>query len=261
MVYPLDLTMDGHVHTRLCMHAAGTMEEYVQAAIHRGLASICFLEHLEVEIHYSQRSWLRPMDFEEYFKEGQRLKKKYAASIKVMLGAEAGFNPLAVDSLCKALQAYPFERVGLSYHFYHVDGIHYNLLSRNKENVDQLIKLGVDQILGDYFQTLTEAVQLIDCDVLCHLDAVLRHVPGLVLSAKNQLQITALLEQVQHKGIALELNTSGIDQRGTLHPENTIIAEAMQLNIPLTLGSDAHAPEQVGRYFTTIPALLDSLSA
>ena len=43
----IDLRTDGHVHTSLCNHASGTMEEYVKAAIGKGLEAIVFLEHLE----------------------------------------------------------------------------------------------------------------------------------------------------------------------------------------------------------------------
>ncbi len=38
---------DNHVHTNLCGHAKGEMEEYVQAAISKRLKCIVFLEHME----------------------------------------------------------------------------------------------------------------------------------------------------------------------------------------------------------------------
>ena len=36
----IDITCDGHVHTALCQHAVGAMEDYVRAAIDRGLSGM-----------------------------------------------------------------------------------------------------------------------------------------------------------------------------------------------------------------------------
>ena len=79
---PIDLKKDNHVHTRLCNHASGEMEEYVLAAIDRGLTSITFLEHLEEEIHYFERTWLTKDNFTCYFREGERLRKKHQGQIR-----------------------------------------------------------------------------------------------------------------------------------------------------------------------------------
>jgi HisJ family histidinol phosphate phosphatase len=54
----LDISEDGHVHTNLCHHALGAMEDYVQAAIDRGLRKIIFLEHLEAGIEYFESTLL-----------------------------------------------------------------------------------------------------------------------------------------------------------------------------------------------------------
>ncbi len=38
--------IDYHVHTILCNHATGTMEQVVRAAVAKGMTTICFLDHL-----------------------------------------------------------------------------------------------------------------------------------------------------------------------------------------------------------------------
>ncbi|MCI5150441.1 MAG: hypothetical protein D3916_13830, partial [Candidatus Electrothrix sp. MAN1_4] len=50
--------------------------------------------------------------------------------------------------------------------------------------------------------------------------------------------------------IALEVNTSGYELRPHPYPSFELIRKSQQLGIPLIIGSDAHKPEQVGRYFT-----------
>jgi histidinol-phosphatase (PHP family) len=255
----IDTTIDGHVHTRLCHHAVGEMKEYVEAAIRRGLATIVFLEHLETDIRYQPCSWLEDADFAYYFEEGDRLKRCYQGRIEIQLGMEVGVNSVALPVIQQRLAQYPVERVGLSCHFYSHDGTHLNLLSRRRQSLDLLAEIGADTVVSTYFDALIEAVALLECDVLCHLDAVLRHLPGIRFNAHHQRQILALLDGMQAQRVALEINTSGFDYRGSAFPAPWIIAEAVHRGIPLRAGSDAHQPSEVGRHFEQLPAYLATI--
>ena len=257
----IDTTVDGHVHTRLCGHAVGEMEEYVEQAVARGLRVITFLEHLETGINYQPRSWLEKEDFDYYFAEGQRLRERYRDDIEVRLGVETGYNPAAPAEIRARLSCYPWDRVGLSCHFHRHGDVHLNLLSRRPQSLDRLASIGVDRVLSRYFDALIAAVREIDCDVLCHLDAALRHVPGVQCTPDHRLQIIELLDAMRQRGVALEINTSGFDYRGTPFPAPWIIALALERGLPLSAGSDAHRPEDVGRHFDRLPTYLASLPA
>jgi len=255
----IDIQEDGHVHTRLCNHAVGEMEEYVEQAVRRDLATIVFLEHLETDIRYQPCSWLDDDAFATYFQEGARLKQRYRGVIDIRLGVETGFNPEAAATIRQRLARYPIERIGLSCHFYRQGGNHLNLLSRRRHSLEQLAAIGADTVVTTYFDTLIEAVATIDGDVLCHLDAVLRHLPGIRFNEGHCRQIATLLDAMQAKGMALEINTSGFDYRGTPFPAPWIIAEARQRGIPLRAGSDAHQPSEVGRHFARLPSYLEDI--
>ena len=255
----IDITIDGHVHTRLCNHATGEMEEFVEKAVQRGLSTIIFLEHLETEIHYHPRSWLEKVEFDYYFAEGGRLQERYRDIIDIRLGVETGYNREAVTSLQDKLTRYPWDRIGLSCHFHRQGEVHLNLLSRRQESLKQLAAIGIEQVLTDYFNNLIEAVGVIDCDVLCHLDAVLRHYPNIQLQESHRHQIETLLDSLQVKGVALEINTSGFAYRGSPFPAPWIIKGAMERGIPLWAGSDAHQPDEVGRYFERLPSYLQEI--
>ncbi|WP_456473274.1 histidinol-phosphatase [Desulfolithobacter sp.] len=252
-----DLRSDTHVHTRLCNHARGEMEDYVRAALRRNLTRLTFLEHLEADITYPQRTWLREHDFNSYFAEGSRLQDKYKGQLTIELGVEAGYNPEAVDLLQAQLARWPFERIGLSYHFYRVGSRHYNMVSRRRENMTVLGRIGVEQVISDYLSGLVQAVQELKCDVLCHLDAVMRHHPGYCLLPSHHRQIDTLLDLMASRNISLEINTSGFSIRDTPHPSPDIIARARDRAILLTAGSDAHHPGQVGRHFRDLARLLN----
>ena len=257
-IQTVNLKEDNHVHTHLCNHASGDMEEYVVAAISKRLMSLTFLEHLEVDIHYFERTWLTEADFIYYFKEGERLKKKYQEKIRIKLGIEIGYNPLAVDLLKKRLAEYPCERIGLSYHFLFDGNKHLNMVSRKQENIDSLTAFGPDKVVTLYFDGLIQAVQKLNCHVLCHLDAVMRHYPDLQFQESHWKQINTLLLLMRDKRIMLELNTSGFTLRNIPYPCQRIVQKAIDLGIQLVAGSDAHRPEQVGRDFDRLPAFLST---
>lgn len=255
----IDIREDGHVHTRLCNHAAGEMEEYVEQAVQRGLTTLVFLEHLETDIRYQPPSWLNDNDFALYFQEGERLKQRYREVIDIRLGVETGFNPEATALIRQRLADYPVERIGVSCHFYRHGDVHLNLLSRRQQNLELFTAIGADAVVAAYFDTLTEAVTALECDVLCHLDAVLRHLPGIRFNGGHRRQIEQLLDAMRANNVALEINTSGFDYRGIPFPAGWIVSEALRRGISLRAGSDAHHPSEVGRHFERLPGYLAAL--
>lgn len=253
----LDLGTDTHVHTSLCNHAVGEMEDYVRAAIDKGLHTLIFLEHLEAGITNRARTWLDPRAFAMYMEEGHRLQEEYAGQLIIKLGVEAGYNRNEVEELQDSLARYNWDRVGLSYHFYPHQGEFFNLLSRNPKNLQKLAEIGVEKVLTDYFDALLEGVETIACDAICHMDAVLRHLPDLQFQESHCQQIERLLDSMKRKSIALELNTSGYSYRGFPFPAAWILALTVQKGIALSAGSDAHQPKDVGRYFDLLPVYLE----
>ena len=245
----LDLTTDGHVHCRLCHHAVGEMEDYVLAACAKGLKRLIFLEHFEIGIDYVETTWLTPADFALYFATGRDLQEKYGHQIAVGLGVEVGYNPERVAETIAFLSQYQWDRIGLSYHFLRHGHQHLNLLSRRPENVDLASRLGVSEVLSAYLDGLRLALGQLPVTTLCHLDAALRHHPAIHFSPSHHEQMRLILQQLAARNIALEINTSGFDHRGQAFPPPWLVNEAVALGIELVAGSDAHRPQDVGRYF------------
>ena len=254
---PIHYTSDNHIHTRYCRHASGSMEEYVKSAIQKGLHKICFLEHMEVGINYFERVWLKEEDFDSYFNEGRSLQKKYQNQLSIGLGVEVGYNPHCREELLEKLSKRSWDCIGLSYHFTYAvqQPYHVNMVSRKQANISLFNEIGCDKLLDDYFSTLIEAVDYMPADFLCHLDAALRFQPGLQFSEKNYQKINTLLTKVKKNNMALEINTSGFAIRDEPFPNNKILKMAVNKDIALIAGSDAHRPEDVGRFFDRLPAL------
>jgi len=200
----IDLGGDHHIHTRFCNHASGTMEDYVQSALSNGLKSMTFLEHLECNILYDHRTWLTRELFQEYFREGRKLQQRYFGRISIRLGVEVGYNPMSVSELQEELSRFPFEHVGMSYHFYFAGNSHLNMVSSRRDNLDALAEKGPDSILDEYFNGLIRACNVLPCDKVCHLDAVLRHMPRLCLQEKHEKKIEQLSSSCGQRKLRLK---------------------------------------------------------
>jgi histidinol-phosphatase (PHP family) len=251
----IDTSIDSHMHTARCHHARGTMEEYVQAGIQRGLKRIVFLEHLEAGIEYFETTWLTDEDFDRYFEEGRQLRKKYQGVIDIGLGVEVGYNPHKLNEIRTRLAQWQWDRIGISYHFLHAPAGHLNLVSSKPVNITALDKLGVDRVMTAYYRDLRQAVLTLPGDVLCHCDAVLRHHPDAANFNLQEELVDDLFDAVIEKKIAIEVNTSGYKIRNEPFPAIGLLKKAVALGIPLVAGSDAHRPEDVGRYFDRLTKL------
>ncbi len=254
----IDQKADGHIHTALCHHATGAMEDYVLAAIKANLRTISFLEHMEEGIETSRVTWLTDSDFDRYFKEGKRLQERYKDKIHIELGVEVGYNPDRINTILQRLSTKNWDRIGLSYHFHKPANCshHLNLVSKRDSRLLQLSKEEARVIEMDYYRTLIEAISNIPATALCHIDAVLRYHP-----LRQELEppwhiIDVLLSTMKESKIALEINTSGIAIRGEAFPRKKIVAMAIDKKIPLVAGSDAHKPEDVGYCFNKLDELL-----
>ena len=234
------------------------MEDYVKAAIDKGLERIIFLEHMEENIDSEYKTWLSDQAFDTYFSEGKKLKSLYKGWISIGLGVECGFNPENKEELLARLAKRQWDQIGISCHFLRLKttGTHLNLFSRKNEYIRLAIQEGVDQLLDRYFATLTEAVQYLPGTMLCHLDGGLRWVPELELTESHYTQIDILLQTVCKNKMAIEVNSSGIDIRGEQFPNRRILDMAAGYQIPLFFGSDAHKPSDVGRYFDNLPEII-----
>jgi histidinol-phosphatase (PHP family) len=241
--------VDGHVHTKLCHHAVGEMEEYVLSAIDKGLKGIIFLEHYEVGINYFESTWLNEEDFRVYFATGHKLQLQYQGQVQIGMGVEVGYNPRQLIETRSFLGQYSWDRVGLSYHYYEHAGEHVNMLSRKKQNMVKFSEIGVGKVIGDYLAGLLAGIRQLPVTVVCHLDAALRHHPDVFWDKGHERQIEEILQEMASRRIALEINTAGYANRQETYPKKSIIKQARDMGVELVAGSDAHRPQDVGRYF------------
>ncbi len=90
-----------HTHTRRCLHAGGTDEEYVKEAIRNGYEVLGFSDHCpwKYATDYVPKMRMRLEQFDDYQSSILALKKKYEGRIEILLGLEAEYFPQYMDWL------------------------------------------------------------------------------------------------------------------------------------------------------------------
>jgi histidinol-phosphatase (PHP family) len=91
--------------------------------------------------------------------------------------------------------------------------------------------------------------------MLCHFDLVKKfnRVPTVPLSDR----LERILHKIKDGNITLEINTSGVEHPAKEpYPSPDILKRCRRYDIPVTVGSDAHAPKHIGRHFDRAKTLL-----
>lgn len=246
--------IDYHIHTSLCNHADGAMETYIRRAVERGFREICFLDHLTVRGSVCVCGTglsMTPGEIPLYFQAVQRFKHRYRGTISVKAGIEIDFNPAYTNLFVDILGTYAFDVVGSSVHF--VDDLDIVSSKSGWKNGE----MDADHIYGLYFEQLEKMLDHDYFDVICHLDLVKKF--GRRSRKAFDGELEAILSKIAAKHLTVEINTSGYDNPvKELYPSPVLIRKCFEKRISVTLGSDAHRPENIGRHYDTALSLLRS---
>lgn len=242
--------IDYHIHTLLCNHATSPMKAYIAQAIEYGLSEICFFDHLTLQKSGRHLS-MTPDEVPFYFMTVQRLKKKYQGQITIKVGLEIDFHPGKVEEIKDILEPFAFDVIGSSVHF----AGDYNIVSHKSDWRHG--KLETEKIYRLYLEYLTLMLEHDYFDVVCHLDLIKKF--GSRPKRSIPKEMDNILQIIHDKGLTLEINTSGFNHPvGEIYPSVEIIQRSKELMIPVTLGSDAHKPQNIGRHFNKALSILSN---
>lgn len=246
--------LDYHVHTALCNHACGSTAAYVAAAYAKGIREICFLDHLTL-MPPEDANTMAVAEIPFYLSAVRNLATAWEGKVRVLAGLEVDYHPDAIPAICDILGMYDFDLVGFSVHF--AGG--FNLASRRgrKAYADR----DPESICHLYIDKLESMVETAGFDVICHLDLMEKFAPSLSPSAADRIfvRMEKILDKVAATGAAVEVNTAGIDHlMARPYPSLPLLAACRKRQIPVTMGSDAHTPQEVGRHFAAGFSLLSA---
>lgn len=237
--------IDLHVHTWRCRHAEGAAGEYVRVAAERGVSTLCFTEHLPmppalIEGIVGAQGYAMPIDelpaYEREVSEAREIGARLG--VEVLFGIEIDAVPEAREHAAALLTAYPFDLVLGSVHF--IDGWAFD----DPDKTSGYDDWDYNDLWERYFSDLVDAGRSGLADVMAHADLVKKFCRRPATPVGHLYAATA--SALREAGVAVEVNTAGLRKPcRELYPGPEFLVELRRAGVPVTVGSDAHAPDQV----------------
>lgn len=237
-----------HNHTTLCGHADGSMEEYVLAAIKNSVKEFGFSDHAPLPAHLRDGISMLPEEAEVYIRDVLAVKEKFRSTIDVKLGFEVDFPRFET-----------FEHSYLSDPRidFIIGSVHY-MDDWGFDNPDQRNRYNerpIDDIYIDFYALVESLVDSRFCDIIGHFDLIKKF--GHRGSGDMSPVIRRIAKKMSEYGIAAEINTSGLYKPvKEIYPSESIVSIFFQENVPVTLGSDSHSPDDVCRGYDAAVSML-----
>ncbi len=242
------LLYESHSHTTLCKHAIGTPADYARVAANRGLRGIIFTCHCPLPDGISHAVRMQPHEYEAYVDLVASAREQFEGRVDVRLGLESDFYPGVEPWLEKLHARVPLHHVLGSVHTQVPD---YRGRYFNGDFFDYQ---------KTYFEHLAQAAETGLYDTLAHPDLVKNESPREWLLARIEPHIERALDRIAKTGVAMELNTSGVNKSlPEMNPGPRILELIRRRGIPVVIGADAHRPERVGDGYDVALRQLESL--
>ncbi len=241
---------DTHMHCRFSGDSDADPNEMALAAAQKGLAGICFTDHID---------WDYPgptpfsFDPDEYFRTLSALRSQYKEKLFIGIGVELGLQPHLKERYAALTAQWDFDQVIASSHVVHGFDPYYPQFYIGKTE---------REAYREYFESILENLAVFeDFDVYGHIDYVVRYGPNKNRDysyEKYKDIIDEILRTLIAMGKGIEINMAGF-KYGLLHPNPTeeILKRYHELGGEiLTTGADAHLPGHVAYDYPKLAGLL-----
>jgi histidinol-phosphatase (PHP family) len=234
---------DYHMHTPLCQHAVGEPSEYAARAVSLGFAELGFSDHSPMR-QDNFDEWRMNFDkLGEYVEKVARARKDFP-QLTIKLALEVDYLPGQEEWIRELAAMHPWD--------YFIGSVHYVSDSWAIDNPAKLAewkKRDAFEVWSVYFDWLTRAAESGLFEIIGHADLPKKF--GIYPKEDCTPLYERFLEMAARKDMAIELNTAGLRKHcREIYPSPTIVQMARAKGVPITFGSDAHAPGEVGMNFT-----------
>lgn len=239
---------DFHMHTDFSTDSEAPVRSMLDAAVERGLVTVCITDHLDLDYPPDEELGPSPfrLDLDRYFDMLTGLREEYRGKLDVRIGVEMGMQPHLGNVYEELVSEYPFDFVIGSLHLIHGMDPYYGKVFEGKTDAEV------------YREAFRETVRCLEhmrsFDVLGHLDYVVRY-------GRRQAQeyswrgfadeIEEILRCLIRDGKGLEMNMGGLKYGlGFANPHPDVLRRYRELGGEIvTIGADAHKPEHVAYDF------------
>lgn len=251
MTHPI--LWDCHMHSSFSADSDTPMEKMIEKAISLGLDGICFTEHLDPDYPETPDHIDFSLDIPAYHETLLSLQEKYKNSLDVRFGIELGLQTHLENYFRGLLKETPFDFVIGSSHVVHGYDPYYPEFFQGRRESSAYM---------EYFESILENIAFFsEMDVYGHIDYVVRYGPNKNREysyGRYQDILDEILRRLISKGVGIELNTGGYHY-GLREPNPcmAVIRRYRQLGGEIiTIGADAHTPDNIGSSFDKAAAVL-----
>lgn len=247
-----------HTHTHYC-DGKESIEVTVGKAHELGMTAIGFSSHAPLPF---EKAWCMKADqLPEYIETINLLKK--TSPLPVYTGLEVDFIPGVVSPTDFRHQ---LDYTIGSVHFVerYTNGEHWEIDSTFtvfKEGLERIFDNNVRTAVERYFELTRKMVDHSNPDIVGHLDKIkMQNRNGLFNETESwyQAAVVSTLNAIKKAGCIVEVNTRGLYQQKTTttYPSPWILQRIHQMNMPITLSSDAHHPSDLVNQFPETARIL-----
>lgn len=255
-----------HTHTLYCDGKEGP-ESFIQEAIRKEMKAIGFSSHspLPFDNGYSIKS----NQLDVYQKQIRDLQTKYKDTIAVFLALEFDYipgissdfsilkNSMNLDYTIGSVHLVKEERSGL---LWFIDGGRANY----EEGINKLFNGAVEKAVEAYYLQVQEMIISQQPDIIGHIDKVKMYNKNQFFSEQDKWYkklVKDTLTIVSKSKSIIEVNTRGIYKKkcDSLYPGIEILKEIYKMDIPITISSDAHSPQELTSLFPETIAVLKDI--
>ena len=229
-----------HTHTKRCLHAFGSDEEYVLAAIDAGLSQLGFSDHAP----FSDRDLGMRMaysELDEYLAAIDKLKIKYGDRIRLFKGLEIEFFPEYSDYYRMLLEEKKLDYLALGEHFYH---------SKNGD-ISNIYFAGSTEDYIEYAENLCKGMETGFFRFAAHPD--LMFLNDFAPDTNTEKACDMIIKCAAETHTILEYNANGKRRARRMYPDGLRFPyphtqfweKVRKTDIPVIVGADAHTPEHI----------------
>lgn len=233
--------IDLHSHSNFSPDSKSNPEDNIKAAISKNLKFISFTDHIDKFCKQAPKDSI--FDIGKYFDKLTYLKEKYKGKIEILIGLELGLSCENYESCNKIIDNNNFDFVIGSIH-----SVSYADIYSNRDKYTDNMEL----FYTDYYSYMLESIKKITSfNILGHIDYLDRYIPDKSLIPEFDIYgdlVDEILKEIIRTNRGIEYNTAGFRyDLGHANPKNEILKRYYDLKGRIiTIGSDAHRPEDVG---------------
>lgn len=237
--------IDCHIHTERCGHATGTVDDYVRAAVSKGLVGVAITEHLALPHEFDPHRHLSmpACDLENYLVEIDLAAQRYP-DVAIVAGLEADYLPGREAETAAAIADARSRSDGARFV---LGSVHFlgDWAFDDPHNIAEWDIRDVDTAWSEYFALWCAAARTGMFDCMAHPDLPKKfgHLP----TFPTRELFAEAASAAAGAGVLVEISTAGLRKPvAELYPSHELLSAFRAAGVGATVGSDAHEPAEVG---------------